>query len=67
MQLDLLELILLVWGAYYLYSIIFKPKFFWERARILRTREIMGDQKTLILYGVLAVLMIGVGLWSSSR
>ncbi len=62
MQLGLLEIILLVWGAYYLYGVIFKPAFFWERGRILRTRTIIGDQKTLILYFILALIMIIVGI-----
>ena len=67
MQLDLLEIILLVWGAYYLYSVIFKPTIFWERRRILRTRELIGDQRTLILYTLLAVIMIGAGVFGGFR
>ncbi len=62
---DLLDILLLLFGGYFLIGVIFKPSIFWERGRILRTRDIIGDQKTLILYAVLSLVMIGVGLWGS--
>jgi len=67
MQPDLLDILLLLFGGYYLFSVIFKPAVFWESRRIVRTRDIIGDQKTLIMYGALGILMIGLGLWFSSR
>ncbi len=65
MQPDILDILLLLLGGYYLYGVLVKPAFFWERGRILRTRDIIGDQKTLIMYASLAVIMIGIGLWGS--
>lgn len=62
---DILDILLLLFGGYYLVGVIFKPALFWERGRILRTRDIIGDQKTLLLYGGLSVLMLGVGIWGS--
>jgi len=62
---DILDILLLLFGGYFLVGVIFKPNIFWERGRILRTRNIIGDQKTLIMYGVLSVIMIGVGFWGS--
>ncbi|MCB9007419.1 MAG: hypothetical protein H6656_08680 [Ardenticatenaceae bacterium] len=65
MQPDLLDILLFLFGGYYLVSVIFKPAIFWKSGRIVRTRDIMGDQKTLIMYGALGVLMIGLGVWFS--
>ncbi len=65
MQPDLLDLLLLLLGGYYLIGVILKPNIFWERGRILRTRNVLGDQKTLIMYAVLAVILIAVGFWGS--
>ena len=62
---DILDILLLLFGGYFLIGVIFKPGIFWERGRVLRTRDIIGDQKTLIMYGVLSVVMIAVGLWGS--
>jgi hypothetical protein len=62
---DILDILLLLFGSYFLVGVIFKPGIFWERGRILRTRDTIGDQKTLIMYAVLSLVMIGVGLWGS--
>lgn len=62
---DILDILLLLFGGYYLVGVIFKPAIFWERGRIVRTRDIIGDQKTLLMYGALAVLMLAVGVWGS--
>lgn len=67
MQPDLLDILLLLFGGYYLFSVVFKPAIFWESGRIMRTRNILGDRKTLIMYGALGVLMIGLGVWFSLR
>ena len=65
MQPDILDILLLLLGGYYLVGVVVKPAIFWERGRILRTRDILGDQKTLIMYAALAVIMIAIGLWGS--
>ena len=65
MQPYILDILLLLFGGYFLIGVIFKPSIFWERGRILRTRDIIGDQKTLIMYAILSLIMIGVGLWGS--
>ena len=67
MQPDILDILLLLFGGYFLVGVIFKPAIFWERGRILRTRDIIGDQKTVIMYAALSVLMIAVGIWGSFR
>ena len=64
---DILDILLLLFGGYYLFSIIFKPAIFWQSRRIVRTRDILGDQKTLIMYGALGVLMMSLGIWLSFR
>ncbi len=64
---DILDILLLLFGGYYLFSVIFKPAIFWQSRRIVRTRDILGDQKTLIMYGALGVLMMGLGIWFSFR
>lgn len=64
---DILDILLLLFGGYYLFSVTFKPAIFWQSRRIMRTRDILGDQKTLIMYGALGVLMIGLGIWFSFR
>ena len=62
---DILDVLLLLFGGYFLIGVIFKPGIFWENRRILRTRDIIGDQRTLMMYGALSILMIGVGIWGS--
>ncbi len=64
---DIPDILLLLFGGYYLFSVIFKPAIFWQSRRIMRTRDILGDQKTLTMYGALGVLMIGLGIWFSFR
>ena len=64
---DILDILLLIIGIYFLIGVIFKPSIFWERGRVLRTRDIIGDQNTLLMYAVLSVVMIGVGIWGSFR
>ena len=64
---DILDILLLIIGIYFLVGVIFKPGIFWERGRVLRTRDIIGDQNTLLMYAVLSVVMIGVGIWGSFR
>lgn len=63
MRFDLLSIILILFGLFTLYGIHFKPDFYWERGRIRRTREIIGDRRTSILYYVVGLLMLVVGIW----
>jgi hypothetical protein len=67
MQPDLLDILLLLFGGYYLFSVVFKPAICWESGRIVRTRNIVGERTTVIMYGALGVLMIGLGVWFSLR
>ena len=62
MQPTLIDYILVILGAYYLYGVVFKPDFFWQRGRIHRTREIMGDKNTARMYLVVALITLGFGL-----
>ncbi|MCB8923958.1 MAG: hypothetical protein H6662_20450 [Ardenticatenaceae bacterium] len=62
MQPSFIDYILVIFGAYYLYGVTFKPEFFWQRGRIRRTREVIGDQNTARMYLVVAVIMLAVGL-----
>lgn len=62
---DLLDLILIVFGLFTLFGAIVRPDFYWNRGRIRRTREIMGDRNTIILYLVVGLLMLAVGAWGA--
>lgn len=59
---DFLDVLLLLIGLYFLYGILFKPDIFWNRRRILRTREVMGDNRTMWMYGILGVIMVATAL-----
>ena len=58
------DVVVLLAGAYTFYGVAFKPMIFWERGRILRTRNLIGDQKTEIMYYVTAVILLGLGIWN---
>lgn len=62
---SLIDYLLIAIGLYFFYGVAFKPGFFWERGRIARTRSIIGDRNTTILYIVLAILMLGVGIYGA--
>ncbi|MEM7331510.1 MAG: hypothetical protein AAF490_05415 [Chloroflexota bacterium] len=62
MTASLLDIVILLIGLYFVYGIMFKPAIFWERGRILRTRKVLGDQNTLIFYGILGSIMVIVGI-----
>ncbi len=63
MQVSWLDVIIILAGIYTFYGVAFKPIIFWERGRILRTRNLIGDRKTEIMYYLTAVILLGVGLW----
>ena len=61
------DLLLLVGGVFILIAVVVKPKFFWESRGMQRRREMIGDQKTTILYIVTAVIMLAVSAWGMMR
>ena len=62
---NLVDIAIIAWGLYELFGITVKPAFYWERSRRVQlARARLGDQKTTILYLVLALLLVGFGLWS---
>ncbi len=58
------DVVVILAGIYIFYGVAFKPILFWERGRILRTRNIIGDQKTEIMYYITAVILLGLGIWN---
>ena len=65
MQANLIDIVLMLGGLFVLYGVVFKPGIFWERGRIQRTRNIIGDRNTAIMYVVVGVIMFGVGVWGA--
>lgn len=62
---NLLDIAIIAWGLYELFGITVKPAFYWERSRRMKlARAHLGDRKTTIFYLVLALLLVGFGLWS---
>lgn len=61
------DLLLLIGGFFILVAVIVKPKFFWESRGIRRRREMIGDEKTVRMYVVTAVIMLAVGIWGVMR
>jgi len=64
---SLIDIVLLIAGIYTFYGVAFKPHIFWDRGRILRTREMIGDRKTELLYYIVALVMIAVSIWGATR
>lgn len=62
MSASLIDIVILLIGLYFVYGVMFKPAIFWERGRIVRTRSVMGDRGTLIMYGILGAVMVVVGI-----
>lgn len=60
---EILDIILIVFGIITILGMIFKPDIYWNRGRMMRTREIIGDRNTTILYLVMGVIMLGVGFY----
>ena len=60
---ELLDMIIIAAGVYVLAGISIKFDFFWNRGRILRTRTIMGDRNTVIMYIIVGLILLGVGIW----
>lgn len=63
---SLIDIILMLGGLYVLYGVTAKPAIFWERGRILRTRQIIGDRNTIIMYLIVGLVMMGVGVWGAT-
>lgn len=62
MTANILDILILLIGLYFLYGVWQKPAIFWERGRIQRTRRVLGDQSTLWMYGILGAIMTVVGV-----
>lgn len=62
MQPTILDVILIIFGLFTLVGVIVKPSFYWERGRIQRTRQIIGDKNTAILYYIIGGVMLVVGV-----
>ncbi len=60
---ELIDVVLIVAGIYVLAGVTFKFDLFWNRRRILRTRNVIGDQNTVIMYIIVGIIMLGVGIW----
>ncbi|RMD51739.1 MAG: hypothetical protein D6835_02955 [Candidatus Thermofonsia bacterium] len=60
---EILDIILIVFGIITILGVIFKPDIYWNRGRLRQTREIIGDRNTTILYLVVGIIMLGVGLY----
>lgn len=59
----IIDIVLILFGIFTLYGVAAKPDFYWNSRRIARTRGIIGDQSTTVLYIVVGILMLGVGIW----
>jgi hypothetical protein len=59
---NIIDILLVLVGSYFLYGVLFKPSFFWDRPGMQRRREIIGDKRTSQMYLVLAIMMVAVGL-----
>lgn len=59
---QLLDFLLMGFGAYFIIAVVIKPAIFWENRRMLQRRRLIGDRRTQILYGLMGVFMFGVGV-----
>lgn len=62
-----LDLVVIAMGLVFGGGTYAKPHFFWQSARLRKTREILGEQGTVLFYYGLAGLMIFVGGWGLLR
>ena len=62
MQLDPMFVFAALFGLYTLIGTTFKPKFYWERPRMRHAREVLGDERTRIIYAISGGLLLIVGL-----
>ena len=58
---DVLNVVLILFGLFTLYGAVFQPDFYWNRGRIRRARDLIGDEKTRIMYLVTGAIMLIVG------
>ena len=57
-----IDMILIVFDLFTLFGLIVKPGFYWERGRIRRTRQVIGDKNTAIMYYIIGGIMLAVGI-----
>lgn len=58
-----IDVVLIAAGIYTLAGVTIKFDFFWNRGRILRARDTIGDRNTVIMYAIAGLIMLGVGIW----
>ncbi len=58
----ILDIFLILFGLFTLYGTLAKPDFYWNRGRIRRARELVGDKFTQTMYIFVGVIMIFVGI-----
>lgn len=51
-------------GVYFLFCILFKPKFFWESKKAIRLRNSIGDSKAALVYYIIVAVALGIGVLS---
>ncbi len=65
MTIDPLNIILILFGLFTLYGTIAQPDFYWNRGRVMRARQLMGDRNARIMYFATGLIMLGVGAWGT--
>jgi hypothetical protein len=63
MQFGIIDIVLVLFGAFTVYGAMAKPDFYWNSRRIARTRQIIGEQRTVTMYIIVGVVMLAVGFW----
>ena len=58
---DLLDWAIITYGVYLLIGLALRPPFFWDTKRMLQRRKLIGDRNTMLMYGVIALLLLGLG------
>jgi len=62
-KMEAIDIILIAAGIYVFAGVSIKFDFFWNRGRILRARNIIGDRNTVIMYVIIGIVLLGVGIW----
>lgn len=59
---QILDIILIVYGASTLLFTFLKPDWYWNGRRMAQRRKIMGENRVSTMYYILGAFMLGVGL-----
>ena len=57
----ILDIILIAYGAYTLFGLLFKPDFYWNGKLLTRAREAMGDTLAQVVYLIIAFACLALG------